>query len=645
MVATVGSISIDLSTNASQFETNFRSAATTVEAQSARMATSIAAVEEKTALASDRFKEFGVGLAAGTGLAAVFSLEAAFDKLKETVTQYAEITNKAKTAGLGTDTFQALSFAARQAEIDQETLNSSLDIFAKNSGLAEHGTGALYASLKKLNPELLQNIINTKDQEQRLKLAADAMARTTDASQKAALSAVLFGKGGVEMGRLLDQGRASIDNFKKSALALGVIVPDDFLKRGKEIAEELNTLGTIINVNIGEALINAAPTLERITTDFANLSKEINADSKVMTDFANNPSLAKAIDLLSQISGISIRPDSTLDNLRKGFTLNSGDVAALTSSLDFMEKKLSELRSQAAQGMDVHVEIGEAVQSIDELKAKLGEVAEVVGPIAKSISGQFAQAFREAENASMDALAKMSAAATSALPAVIRYGGDPSKIELPQFNSVPNANDSGVTVTGYGGTEPSLGGGGAQQNVNNSGVNVRSYGAPDPNAKATAGNTQKTAANVSSLDANTKSYLQSLSSDIGGYSKQQTIAISQFSQVVGASMQKLDSYALAALVHNNDSGATGTGNTMFGNAFDPSVGSYISSWGIGKTTRPGVNFPSTASDGTSNTSINVQQPGNPITFNYNAAPGVSNETAKQQALDMYYAMTTAASRA
>ncbi|TKB22977.1 MAG: hypothetical protein E5V67_34640, partial [Mesorhizobium sp.] len=77
--------------------------------------------------------------------------------------------------------------------------NSALTIFAKNAGLAEKGTGALYAGLQKLNPQLLQNIINAKDQEERLKLVSDAMAQMTDATQKAALASVVFGKGGVEM--------------------------------------------------------------------------------------------------------------------------------------------------------------------------------------------------------------------------------------------------------------------------------------------------------------------------------------------------------------------------------------------------------------------------------------------------------------
>ncbi|WP_246707461.1 hypothetical protein [Mesorhizobium sp. NZP2077] len=537
----------------------------------------------------------------------MFSLEAAFDKLKETVSEYDAISKNAKTSGLNTDTYQALGFAARQADIDQESLNSSLDIFAKNAGLAAHGTGSLYSGLKTLNPQLLQSIINTKDQEERLKLVADAMARTSDASQKAALSTIVFGKGGVEMSRLLDQGRASIEKFKKTAQGLGIIIPDELLAKAGELDEKLKVLGAVINHNIGEALINAAPAIVAATNDFANLSKEINGISKAMTEFADNPSLAKFRDLLSQITGLSIIPGSLADDVVNGMKFSAPDTSALTSGIDFLEKKLVELQAQAAAGADVHIEIADATTSLNDLKAKLAEVQGAGSSAANAISANFAQAFREAENASMDALAAMQGGSGGALPTVTRYGGDPNKITLPaqQYNE--------------------------QTNVNGSGVNVRSYGAPDPNAKATAGNTQQTADNVSTLDRNTKSYLQSLSSDIGGYSAQQNITINKLSDVTAATFGQLSGSILQLLVSKTDTAdnsAAGNGFLTHDQVFIPGMTSYA-----GKV--PTIHLAPTTSDGSFNTSVNVQQPGTSITLNYVASANESADTAKQRARDMF----------
>lgn len=626
MAATVGSISIDLSTNAAKFATGFKSAATTVETQSSRMAKSISGIEKNTARAAGLLKNFGAGLAAGAGFAGLASLTGAFDKLKETISEYDEIATNAKTTGLKSDTYQALAFAAQQANISQESYNSALNIFAKNAGLAAIGQGALYSGLKKLNPELLQNILNTKSQEERLKLVADAMKQTKDATEKAALSAAIFGKGGVEISRILEDGRASIDKFKKTAQDLGIIIPDELLQRAGEIDDKLDVLSKVISVQLGEALIKAAPLLVDMTTKFAELATGINSTAETLTTFVNSPSWATLEKLVIALGGKPFREGSILDQLTKGtagLATSEKDIAAITAGIDFLTQKIAELQAQAATGADVHVEIDEATQSLNELKARLLEIQGAAANAGKAIGDSFTQSFREAEIASMKALAAFKASVPGVVPTVHRHGGDPNKIELPTRNSTynSNANDSGVGRLAFGG---------------------------DPNLKATADYTEDTADNVDRLDTNTKGYISRLSDDIGRYSAQQTqqqnIVINKLSDVTAQTFGLLSQSILAALVHNNDSGATGTGKTMFGDAWDPSVGSFISSWGIRTEQLGGYKLASTADDGSSNTSVQVAQPGSDITLNYYAAQGESQATAEQRARQMWDELNRAKSR-
>lgn len=638
MAATVGSISIDLSTNAAKFATGFKSAATTVETQSGRMAKAVAGIERNTALAAGTLKNFGSGLAAGAGLAAIASLGGAFDKLKETIAEYDEIATNAKTTGLKSDTYQALAFAAKQANISQESYNTALNVFAKNAGLAATGQGALYSGLKKLNPELLQNILNTKSQEERLKLVADAMKQTKDATEKAALSTVIFGRGSVEISRILEGGRASIDNLKKAAQDLGIIIPDELLQKAGELDDKLDALSTVINAQLGQALINLAPVLVKSTGAFATFSKELNTLSADINAFVANPNWATFQKL---IGAPDIREGSLLDYLdrlnkylanaplanamRDTFRTTSDEqVAADAANIRYLEDLLANLYQAAAEGQDVHLEIDDAQAKLKALRGDIDVTKAAAVSAANTIRGRFAQAFRAAENASMDALAKMNAERGSTnLPTVHRHGGDPNKIELPTRNSTynSNANDSGVGRLAFGG---------------------------DPNLKATADYTEDTADNVDRLDTNTKGYISRLSDDIGQYTAQQTqqqnIVINKLSDVTAQTFGMLSQSILQMLVHSNDSGATGTGKTMFGDAWDPSVGSYISSWGIGHTQLGSYRLASTADDGTSNTSVNVQQPGTSITLNYQAAPGESEGTARQRARQMYDELLLQASR-
>ncbi|RUW47293.1 hypothetical protein EOA32_29250 [Mesorhizobium sp. M1A.F.Ca.ET.072.01.1.1] len=628
MVATVGSISIDLSTNAAKFASGFKSAATTVESQSARMAKSVAAVERGVTSIGGTLKTFVGGLAAGAGIASIASLSGAFDTLKQTISEYDEIATNSRQVGLKPETFQALSFAAKQANVEQETFNTSLTIFAKNAGLAEKGTGALFAGLKKLNPQLLQNIINTKDQEERLKLVSDALAQTNDATQKAALAATVFGKSGVEMARFLDQGRSSIEAMKKSARDMGIIVPDELLQRAGELDDKLDVLSKIIHVQLGEAVINLAPVLEKATIGFANFSKSVNTASGALTDFVNDPSWATLEKLIVSIGGEPFKENSLLGHLANGtmdFGTSAEDISAITKGIDFLKQKIAELQDQAAKGADVHIELTEAQQSLNDLELRLRQIQGVGVSAANEIRASFAEAFRAAENASMDALASMrGAAAPGSLPNVTRYRGDPNKIELP---------DQSRNV---------------QTNVNGSGVSVTKYNSDTAdNTKDTASYTRDTADNIDTLDRNTNGYFRDLGSTVTSGAAAISHSVSSLADLIGNEFGQLPSYLIAAL--QSQGGALNTGSisqpsNMFGPNWDPQHGSYVGEViNLGKL--GSYHMPSTASDGSSNNQVSVAQPGSNYTLQYYAAPGDSLETTKQKARAAFEEMVRAAASA
>ncbi|TIO62939.1 hypothetical protein [Mesorhizobium sp.] len=651
MVATVGSISIDLVTNAAKFASGFKSSATTVEQQSGRMAKSIANIEKSTALAAGTLKTFVGGLAAGAGLAALASLDGAFAKLKETISQYDEIATNARQTGLKADTYQAIAFAAKQANVEQDSLNTSLTIFAKNAGLAEKGSGALFTGLKKLNPQLLQNIINAKDQEERLKLVSDALAQTTDATQKAALAAVVFGKGGVEMARFLDQGRASIDAMKKSARDMGIIIPDDLLQRAGALDDQLDVLSKVIEVQLGEALIKLAPLLVNATTGFANVAKEINNTSGALDEFVKNPSWATLEKLIVALGGQEFRKDSILDRLVNGTLVAPGtaDIAEVTKGIDFLKQKIAELQDQAAKGVDVHIELADAQQSLNDLELRLRQIQGVGVSAANEIRAGFAEAFRAAENASMEALAAMRGRTVGALPNVTRYGGNPNKIELPdqRYNYQSNVNGSGVNVTKYGAREPvTIPAGMAEDDMPDSHYVDYQRDTVD-NTKDTAGYTKDTANKVSRLDDNTRGYFRDLGSGIGDGLGAINHSVSTLADLIGNEFGALPSYLIAAL--QAQGGALNTGSisqpsTMFGDQWDPQHGSHVGDViNLGKL--GSYHLPSTASDGSSNNQVTVQQPGNSYTLQYYAAPGDSIETTKQKARAAFDEMVRAAASA
>ncbi|TIQ83068.1 MAG: hypothetical protein E5X38_30565, partial [Mesorhizobium sp.] len=547
MPATVGSISIDLSTNARAFSDGYKRAATTVESQSARMAKSVAAVEKGVAGIGSTLKTFVGGLAAGAGVAAIASLGGAFDKLKETIGEFDRIATDAKQSGLKPDTYQALAFAAKQANVEQESFNSALTIFAKNAGLAEKGTGALYAGLQKLNPQLLQNIINAKDQEERLKLVSDAMAQMTDATQKAALASVVFGKGGVEMARFLDQGRASIDAIKKSARDMGIIVPDELLQRAGELDDKLDVLSQVIHVQLGEALINLAPALTGAMQGFADLSKNINATSSAVDTFVSNPSWANLNKLLVAMGSAPIRDGSILDVLANGRS-----TAAIQADIAEVQQRLADLKTEAAAGFEVGLATDRAQEELKALQQELKRTSIAAQAAANNAAGSL----NELVQNSINAIGGKPAATTQVLPNVTRYGGNPNQITLPG-NGAPTV----------------------QTNVNGSGVNVTKYSSDTAeNTKDTAGYAHDTSDNIQRLDQNTHGYFRNLGNAVDNGAATVSHTVNTLADLIGDEFRDLPSYLIAAL--QQQGGALNTGSisqpsSMFGDQWDPQHGSHV----------------------------------------------------------------------
>jgi hypothetical protein len=370
MVATVGSIAIDLSTNVAKFASGFKSAATTVDRESSRMAKSIARVDRASKAAGSVLSGFVGGIAAGGALAAIGSLSGAIGKASKALEDFEEIGNRAKTVGLRNDTFQAISFGALQADVSQEKLNSSLEIFAKNIGLAEKGGGALFSSLKRLNPELLQTLVTTNDQELRLKKVAEAFAQTSDATERAALATAVFGKGGIDMVRVLEGGSQAIAKLKREAKDLGVIVPDELIEKAGMLDDKLAALGKIIDINISQALINAAPILVSSTTAMAAFAKDINAASIEITKFAENPSWGALFKFLDRFISIDIKEGGLADKIRDGFTETAEEITAKITEL---EQKLVDLELLGSE-IDL-LNRDKIAEDIDFLKGKLTELA------------------------------------------------------------------------------------------------------------------------------------------------------------------------------------------------------------------------------------------------------------------------------
>ena len=171
------------------------------------------------------------GFAGATGLGMI---------AKSAIDSIAEIDRLATMAGVTTESFQELKFAADQYQISQDALTDGLkelslrgDEFVKTgAGPAKESFERLGFSAKSLNsllgntPDLLTNIISKMEE-----LDKAAQIRIADE--------LFGGTGGEQFVAMIRGGADALDTLKKSAHDLGVVIDDDMVKQSVEAKKQV----------------------------------------------------------------------------------------------------------------------------------------------------------------------------------------------------------------------------------------------------------------------------------------------------------------------------------------------------------------------------------------------------------------------
>ena len=309
MADKIGGIFVDLGLNSGAFAKGLTDAQGRVQQF---------AVVTKSSLGKVGGAAFG-GLAQGAlaTIAPILGLTAAIETTKSALAEFGDISDNAKAAGLDSEFFQGLAYQAGLGGVGVEQLAASLAGFSRNSGLAEQGTGRMVTALAKLNPELLKNLQVATSQEQRVRLAADAIAAAGSASQKAALSVAIFGDSGAKLVDVFSGGAAAIDAAANKARSLGLVVSRDLIARADELGDEFDTATKVLDLQFKQALVDLAPLLTGtagliggVVTAVRGLIEQFSA-----LDARSTTSLEQRLEVIKQIQA-TIGKDVTLPNGR-----------------------------------------------------------------------------------------------------------------------------------------------------------------------------------------------------------------------------------------------------------------------------------------------------------------------------------------
>lgn len=164
--------------------------------------------------------------------------------------------------GLTTEAYQGYRHAAELAGVATSQFNSNMTAFIKRVGEARIGVGPLVAGLRKLDGTLLENLKNSRNQEDALNILADAMKNSKSVTDQAAIANAAFGRSGISMTLFLKDGSEGLAKITKRAGELGIVMEDSLIRDAEIANDRLTELSSSISTKFTKAVIENAKGIE-----------------------------------------------------------------------------------------------------------------------------------------------------------------------------------------------------------------------------------------------------------------------------------------------------------------------------------------------------------------------------------------------
>ena len=203
----------------------------------------------------DGMQSFGKKWTAGIAIAggAVVGLGVSLYALTNKVTENADAVAKgAARMGVSTDFYQEMDYWASQNGISHQSMENALQRLNQRMGLAAEGNKKYSAGLERLGIEMSAVEDGTLSTEDAFAQSIQSLSEMTNESEQAALAGELFGnKLGQELLPALRESALSIDDAKKMAEELGIVMSEDQLKAAEEFQDAQDSIkramGGIVN--------------------------------------------------------------------------------------------------------------------------------------------------------------------------------------------------------------------------------------------------------------------------------------------------------------------------------------------------------------------------------------------------------------
>lgn len=294
----------------------------------------------------------------------------------------------AQSAGMATETFSQLAYAASLSGVSVESLGVAMSRLNRNVVDAASGTGTGAAAFRALGIQVEDAGGNLKSADQIVAEMADKFAGFKDGPEKSALAIAVFGRAGAQMIPMLNQGAEGVTRLREEAKQLGVTIDTETGKAAEEFNDNVSRIGAAAHGAANQLMRELLPALTSVADTLVNSAKEsggFHDEIKALADFLQG----SAITVFQTVAVLG-------SNLAFVFKQMGGEIGVIAAQLTLMahgdfkgarligdewtkdsEQARKDLDAFQKRVMDVHKTV--AVEAGGAMDMGLGGIASAMG--------------------------------------------------------------------------------------------------------------------------------------------------------------------------------------------------------------------------------------------------------------------------
>jgi len=207
-----------------------------------------------------------VGTATAVGALAVLT-KAAIDNADA-------MQDAANRVGVSVESFSALAYAAKLSGSNAQELEAGLAQLNKSIAESQDKTSGAADAFKYLGVQTKNADGSLRNADEVFKDVADSIAKLPDGANKAAVVTELFSKAGGKLIDTLNNGSAGLEEFRKEAEALGLVISAETAKAAGDFNDSIDRIGNSIMGAATNIATQLTPTLNLLASEFVKTIKE-----------------------------------------------------------------------------------------------------------------------------------------------------------------------------------------------------------------------------------------------------------------------------------------------------------------------------------------------------------------------------------